>query len=255
MLWECCWGGIDGRGLWACSLGCGCGCFGGLGSRARLCEIDGLGRWCRCCFEGLGENQVWFCEIDGKMLGGMQFGDSCSGSVLGCCYAPPSQTADGDRGSIWCRRAHEQDLRVHLRGGVVLLGSANSAKSFTTSAAEKGVWSTRAFGAKSLFALRRFLSFFFLRQLGSKHQASARSLSACLGFVKVQGFWYRGGGLLRGPLHLHGEAEARPDRLSLLLSGGGGRSGWALGRSAPARQRQGRGPAAKPLQSGHSLDS
>ena len=33
---------IDGRVLGACSLGCWCGCcFGGLGSRARLCQIDG----------------------------------------------------------------------------------------------------------------------------------------------------------------------------------------------------------------------
>ena len=43
VLWECCWGGIDGRGLGGMQFGVLVRVlfFGGLGSRARLCEIDG----------------------------------------------------------------------------------------------------------------------------------------------------------------------------------------------------------------------
>ena len=56
----------------------------GLVTSVAFCEIDG---WCRCCFWGPGDGQGCCCEIDGRVLGGMQFGDSCAGATifLGCC--------------------------------------------------------------------------------------------------------------------------------------------------------------------------
>ena len=50
-----------------------------------ICEIDGwvlggmqfgvvLGCWCMCCFGVLVAVRAQFCEIDGRVLRGMQFG-------------------------------------------------------------------------------------------------------------------------------------------------------------------------------------
>ena len=36
----------------------------------------------RMVFGGPGDGQVCFCEIDGRVLGGMQFGDSCAGATV-----------------------------------------------------------------------------------------------------------------------------------------------------------------------------
>ena len=77
--------GWFGSAAWGCCSGDGADGVEGLVTSVAFCEIDG---WCNYYFWGPGDGQgCCCCEIDGRVLGGMQFGDSCAGVTifLRCC--------------------------------------------------------------------------------------------------------------------------------------------------------------------------